>query len=127
MAVIAPLLILLAMGMIDLGWALYTDISLHEAAQEGAMVAALYVPDETATERDDRIITVIENSLNEPDLTSAATTITHVCDDKSDGNDDFQITIAHDHGFLTPLGGLLGGTVTLTAEVNGEIFLGDCP
>lgn len=118
MAVIAPFLILLAMGIIDLSRALYTDITINEAAQEGAIFASFDI--RTAAEVESQIIASVDN----PDLSGADTTITYVC---PSGDDEFTVSVTHEYPLITPLGSLWGGSVSLNAEIDGEIFLGECP
>jgi Flp pilus assembly protein TadG len=118
-AFLAPFLILLALGIADLGRVLFIYINVHEAAQEGAMFAA-YGPYEpsgglTFTEQ-------VEQRIrdNYPDGTPAFN-----CP-LVKGNDQFTVTVTQDVDFITPLSSMFGGTITLTGEVNGEIFLGEC-
>ncbi len=121
MALMAPFLILLAFGIIDLSRALYTDITINEAAQEGAIFASFDV--RTATEVRDQIIASVDN----PDLSGADTVITYSCPTGPKNPDDFTITVTHVYPLITPVGAWLGGSVTLHSEIDGEIFLGHCP
>ena len=121
MALIAPFLILLAMGIIDLSRALYTDITINEAAQEGAIFASFEV--RTAAEVRQQII----NSVDNPDLSGADTVITYSCPSGPQEPDEFTITVTHTYPLITPVGAWLGGSIDLDTEIDGEIFLGHCP
>ena len=121
MALIAPFLIILAMGVVDLSRALYTDITINEAAQEGAIFASFEV--RTAAEVRQQII----NSVHNPDLSGADTVITYSCPSGPQEPDEFTITVTHTYPLITPVGAWFGGSIDLNTEIDGEIFLGHCP
>ena len=121
MALIAPFLIILAMGVVDLSRALYTDITINEAAQEGAILASFEV--RTAADVRQQII----NSVDNPDLSGADTVITYSCPSGPQDPDEFTITVTHTYPLITPVGAWFGGSIDLNTEIDGEIFLGHCP
>jgi hypothetical protein len=121
MAFIMPFLILLAMGIIDLGRALYTDITINEAAQEGAIYASFAV--RTPAQVEAAIIASVDN----PDLAGPETVITYSCPAGVKGEDDFTITVTHEYSLITPIAGLFGGSIELDTEIDGQIFYGECP
>ena len=109
LALVLPLLLLLLFGVIDFGRMLNTQITLTEAAREGARAAALgYDPDARVTRTANGI-------------TLAPTVVTSCPDD--DLSADASVTVSHAFQPVTPLGSLLGffggqgdGGVTITAR-----------
>jgi Flp pilus assembly protein TadG len=109
LALVLPLLLLLLFGVIDFGRMLNTQITLTEAAREGARAAALgYDPAARVTRTANGI-------------TLAGTTVTP-CPD-GDLSADASVTVSHAFRPVTPLGSLMGffggqddGTVTITAR-----------
>jgi hypothetical protein len=109
MALIMPLLLLVVFGIIDFGRMLNTQITLTEAAREGARAAALGFDPAARLHR----------TLN--GTTLAATTVTRCPDD--DLTADAVVTVTHAFRPVTPLGSLMGffgaesdGSLTITAR-----------
>lgn len=116
LAFIAPVLFILALGIVDMGRALALGVTVSEAAQEGLTYAA-YEPSET-----DAIVSRVIFSTTDPDLQSENVTIT--CPVAP--NDHIAVTVDYDLELMTPLiGEMFGGTVTLSKTVIGEIFSED--
>ena len=115
-AFIAPLLFILALGIVDMGRALAMGVTVSEAAQEG-LVYATYEPGET-----DQIVSRVVFSTTDAELEAANVTIT--CPVAP--NDHVAVTVDYDLDLMTPfLGDLLGGTVTMSKTVIGEILSED--
>ena len=107
MALVLPLLVVLAFGVIDLGRLLFTQIALHEAAQEGSLYASTH-PDDPAGTR----VRVVE-STDSPVLELSDVAVD--CP-----GDQVRVRISYDIDLITPVLG--GGSVTLDAEVTGDNF-----
>ena len=110
LAIVAPLLIVMVFGVIDLGRLIYTRITLHEAVQEGSIYASTNPDDPNGT-----IFRVVE-SVDNPAIDPANVTVE--CP-----SDTIRIATTHDMALVTPL--FRGRTVTLTAEVTTDIFSSD--
>lgn len=111
MAIIFPLLALLAFGVIDLGRVLFTNIAIQGAAQEGAMFGS-FVPDDPGAVRQ-RVM----ESLDSPTLGPGAVAVSCPTPQK------IKVTVTHDVELFTPLvSGWFGGAVTLTRTVSGNVF-----
>lgn len=107
MALVLPLLVVLAFGVIDLGRLLFTQIALHEAAQEGSLYASTHPDDPTGTR------TRVIESTDSPELELSDVTVD--CPGAQ-----VRVRISYDIDLITPVLG--GGTVTLDAEVSGDNF-----
>lgn len=123
-AIVSMFLLVLVLGIVDLGRAIATNISVRDAVQEGAMYGA-FTPEVTALEIDARIRT----SVSEPDLSSA--TITVFCEtdprDLQDGT-RLRVDMAYDLDLITPIvGPALGGTITLDPSAEADRFFDTCP
>ena len=113
-AVVLPVVLLLILGVIDIGRILATSAKVQEAAQEGALFAS-YSPGDYLDTRD-RVL----DSLS--DFTIDTTDITVVCGP----GDTISVTTTHDLDLVTPwIGDMLGSTITLTGEAVGQNFSTD--
>jgi len=110
MAFVAPLFLLIVLGIVDLGRALYTDLALKEAAQEGAIYASYEPFDPVKT------VNRITSSIDNPTITAANVAI------DCSVPDQVAVTVTYDHPYITPiLGPMLGGTITLQRTFIGQI------
>lgn len=105
-----PLLLLLLFGIIDFGRMLNAQITLTEAAREGARATAL------GFDAQPRISSVAGR-------TSLTTTAVTVCAGDGDPSADAVVVLTHDFRPVTPLGPILSlfgsredGAVTITAR-----------
>jgi Flp pilus assembly protein TadG len=116
LAFIAPVLFIIALGVVDMGRALAMGVTVSEAAQEG-LVYATYEPGET-----DEIVTRTIFSTPDADLEAANVTIT--C--PTAPGDHIAVTVDYDLELMTPLiADLFGGRVTMSKTVIGEILSED--
>ena len=107
-ALVVPLLLLLFMGTVEIGRALFAYVSLEEAVQEGASYAAR-VPSDTAGIRA-RVLT----SSDHPEV-AGATVADAVCDDVLQ---TISVSAAYPLPLITPVGrALFGGSIALRATV----------
>jgi Flp pilus assembly protein TadG len=117
MALVVPLLLLLLLGITDFSRALLTNITVVEAAQEGALYASYYpnvaadIQQRVADSVDDITIDPSADVTTAVDLTACTATV----------------TVDHDYPLITPVGKLfLGDTVTLSHTVTSTVFAGGC-
>jgi Flp pilus assembly protein TadG len=124
-ALLLPLLVLLIFGMIDFGRAINAQITITQAAREGARVLAL--PGGTTVGSDgnqayqDRAIAAgnglgltASNVMDLPD--SSATPETGCPTGSGSTGDDAVVKVTYKFTFITPVGSIFGSTKTLTAE-----------
>ncbi len=108
MALLLPLLVLLAIGMVDLGRAFYYKEAITNVAREGARYGA---SDPHATESQIEAAALQEND-------GLISGITVVPNDGNMGDDTVSVTASYKFTLITPLmKGFFGGsdTVTLTS------------
>jgi Flp pilus assembly protein TadG len=110
-ALVLPLLLLIVFGIIDFGRALNAQITLTQAAREGARLAALGQPG-----------VVNRTQAAATGLSPVQVTVTS-CPASAGPGDDAAVTASYTFSFITPVGaiaGLFGGSgfgspVTLSA------------
>ncbi len=113
LAFVAPLLFLLALGIVDFGRALSFKIAIAEAAQEGLTYASHEPGDPTGTVQ--RVIF----STSDPSL--EASNVSVVC--LTDPGDHVAVTVDYEVELMTPfISDMFGGTVDLSATAVGETF-----
>jgi Flp pilus assembly protein TadG len=101
MAIVSMFLLVLVLGIVDLGRAITTNISVRDAVQEGAMYGA-FTRDVTTAEIDARV----KASVSEPDLTTASITVYCEADprDLQDGT-RVRVEMIYDVDLITPIVG----------------------
>ena len=115
MALVAPLVLILLFGVIDLGRLLVTAISVSEATQEGALYAA-YFPDAP-----DDIKERIVESADSPSI--AITNISIECPSGVNGP-DIRVTVSRDVSLLTPFAGtIFPDPASVTSSVTADILV----
>lgn len=124
MAIMAMFLMILVMGIIDVGRAIFTNISIQEAAQEGAYYSAF---EETVTVAEIKQRAV--DSTSSPALATSDVTVACVTQSKSKKNGTrIQVTVSHDLNLLTPIiSQWWGGSLTLSKKAEVERFFSTCP
>ncbi len=116
LAFIAPLLFILALGIVDMGRALAMGVTVSEAAQEGVVYAGQQPSDP------DAVVSRVMFSATDPRLESDQVTITCTVAP----TDHVSVTVDYELDLMTPLiADLLGGSVNLSKTVTGEIFSED--
>lgn len=113
LAFVAPLLFILALGIVDLGRALSLKIAVSDAAQEGLNYAS-YEPD-------DPIGTVqrVTFSTSDANLQEAGVAVTCL----TVPAEHVSVTVDHELDLMTPfVAEMLGGTVDISATAIGEVF-----
>ena len=125
-ALLLPLLVLLIFGMIDFGRAINAQITITQAAREGARVLAL--PGGTTVGSDgqpayvDRAVAAgiglglgASNITDLPD-TNPTTPLTGCPAGSGSTGDDAVVKVTYTFRFITPVASIFGATKTLTAE-----------
>ena len=116
LAFVAPLLFILALGIVDMGRALAMSVTVSEAAQEGVIFAG-HEPSDT-----DAIVSRVIFSATDPDLEADQVTVTCL----TAPSDHVSVTVDYQLELMTPfIADLVGGTVDLSKTVTGEIFSED--
>jgi Flp pilus assembly protein TadG len=111
-ALLLPVLLLLVFGIIDFGRALNAQITLTQAAREGARLAALGQPD------------VVNRTQAAASGLSPVTVTVTACPDGAGPGADASVTTSYPFSFATPIGAIagmfgstgLGSPITLTAQ-----------
>lgn len=115
-SLILPLLLVLALGAVDLGRGLISYMELEQAAQEGALYGSFAPSDSALIEARIR-----SSSTGLVDLSD--TTAVDVVVDCPDANLEVGVTLRHTLQLFTPIvGQLLGGSLYLTARSVGTNF-----
>jgi hypothetical protein len=124
MAAVSVFIVLLVLGIVDLGRVIFTSISVRDAVQEGAAFAA-YTEDADAA----GITARVRGAVSNPDL--AAAQIDLYCSEYSRDVQDgsrVRIELEYDVDLITPLiGAIAGDTITLSPEAEVERFFPACP
>lgn len=114
-ALLLPVLLLLVFGIIDFGRALNAQITLTQAAREGARLDAL-------GQTNSVVVSHAETAAT--GLTGVIATETKACQPNSTVADDAEVTVTYTFSFVTPVGAIvgifgssgLGSPITLTAQ-----------
>ena len=114
MAFVLPVLLLLVLGITDFSCALLTNITVVEAAQEGALYASYY----PGGNIEQRVVDSVDDiAIATGDVTSAVDLVTCTA----------TVTVDHDFPMITPVGKIfLGDTVTLSHAVTSTVFAAGC-
>lgn len=112
-AFIVPVILLLALGVVDMGRLLFTQITLNEAVQEGSLYVSRNPSDPFGARQ--RVV----DSVDSPAIDINRVTI--VCPSGSSGT--IRVSVEHDMDLIT--GVFAGGSVTLDAVVDGDRFSSD--
>jgi Flp pilus assembly protein TadG len=112
-ALVLPVLVLLLFGIVDFGRLLNAEITLTQAAREGARVAAL-VDADAAADQITRATGSLSGGLAAPEIVA--------CPATPGLDDDASVTLTYTFTFLTPVGALasIGGSDgTVEIEATG--------
>ena len=113
-AIVIGLLLLLALGIIEYAFAIYTKIGIQEAAEDGILYLAQNPTDTTGAR--DRIK---EASTR---VTLLDTEIVITCPTTS----SVRLDIDHDHDFITGiLAPIVGSDINLHTDLTSEVFSSD--
>ena len=110
-AILLPLLLIFVFGIIDVGRLVFTQMTLHDAAQEGSIYGA-YNPG-NALNVQTRVVESMDN------LSLATEDVVVVCPASTD---TIRVIVTTDVTMITPL--FTGRTVTLTSTIEGDLLSG---
>lgn len=116
-ALMLPLLLLIVFGLIDFGRALNAQITITQAAREGARLDALGQSNSAVVSRTQTAATGL--SLPASDVTESL-----VCVQDAGATADAKVVVTYQFSFVTPVGAIaglfggsgFGGPITLTAQ-----------
>ncbi len=123
-ALLAPILIILVLGMCDFGWILHQQIQMDNAARLGARRGAVGVTSIDINKRMRDIVTfpLLESEISIDVLDSSGVSIGNP-DDRTQGN---MIRVRIDRknvDFITPLGGFIDGLTTVNLNSETEFLI----
>jgi Flp pilus assembly protein TadG len=118
-AIILPILLLMFMGAVDLGRALFVQVALEEAAQEGVVYAS-HNPKKSGLPSSAG--TIEYRATRSSDATEVRNaTVTYSC------GTNVSVRLAYSMPVLTPgIRELLGGSVLISASATATRFGGSC-
>ena len=109
-AILLPFILLLALGVVDLGRAFHVSAAVQEAAQEGVIYASFNPDDPTGA------IARAEEAIQSPDITGS---VTVTCPT----SDQVTVTVAHTFNLITPLiSRIAGDSINLTHAETGQVL-----
>lgn len=123
-AVLGAFLIVLLLGIVDVGRAIFTRMALEDAAEEGAAYASLAEGISTAD-----IAARVRASVDRPDLSAATVTVTCLEDTKGNRRITRFVTVevVFDQDLITPGAWIFTGPLRLRASATSERFVDDHP
>lgn len=117
MAIALPFLVLVVLGVVDFGRALFAQIGLEQAAQEGAIYAA-FNPDDYA-----KVQLRVAEASGFPSLSAADVTVG--CPAGPSGG-TVEVSVSHVHNLVTPIvSSWFGGSLNLSAQSVAQILTDD--
>jgi len=108
-AIMLPLLLLLVFGIIDFGRALSAQVTITQAAREGARLAALNQPN-----------VVSRTQAAAPGLSEVGVTIVSACAPGAGPTANADVKVTYTFKFITPIGAIAGlfGTSGLGSQLS---------
>jgi Flp pilus assembly protein TadG len=114
-ALILPILIVLVFGIIDFGRAFNAQVTLSQAAREGARVAALCAGTSTCG------TVTARTTAAAPNLTGMTVAVTRLCAVGDTQTTDAVVTVSWTLRFSTPMVGLVGLPTTKVLTGTGHM------
>jgi Flp pilus assembly protein TadG len=123
LAISLPMLLMLFAGVVDLGRAYYTYLSLRDAAAEGAAYGSIHPADSSGI-----VDRVVGESPGGVVQWSSATVTPSILGSACEGG-GIQVQVTYDYTLLTPFIGAIVGSqsMPLTATVVNTILSPPCP
>lgn len=110
-ALLLPFLLLITMGIVDLGRIMYFQLGVQEAAQEGIVYASIEPDDPTG------IVARTMEAMSVPDLAPGSTVVT--CPAPT----TVMVTVTHQVDLITPVvSQMVGGSFTASSEATTQVF-----
>lgn len=130
LAISLMVILMLLLGAIDFGMALFAYVSMRDAAQEGAVYGSIEPADETGIKN--RVIAAASDiiTIEADEVTVSYSNPSLLCEGLTSGAPHtLTVAITHAHPISTPLVGAMIGsqTITLNAQVTNTILSPVCP
>ena len=110
-ALLLPFLLLITMGIVDLGRIMYFQLGVQEAAQEGIVYASIEPDDPTG------IVARTIEAISVPELEPDSVVVT--CPAPT----TVVVAVTHQVDLITPvISQMVGGTFTATSEATTQVF-----
>ena len=110
-ALLLPFLLLITMGIVDLGRIMYFQLGVQEAAQEGIVYASIEPDDPTG------VLARTMEAMSVPELQPGSVVVT--CPSST----TVEVTVTHQLDLITPvISQMVGGTFTATSEATTQVF-----
>jgi Flp pilus assembly protein TadG len=110
-ALLLPFLLLVTMGIVDLGRMMYFQLGVQEAAQEGIVYASIE-PDDPAG-----IVARTMEAMSVPDLAPGSTVVT------CPASTTVMVTVTHQVDLITPVvSQMVGGVFTASSQATTQVF-----
>ncbi len=110
-ALLLPFLLLITMGIVDLGRIMYFQLGVQEAAQEGILYASIEPDDPTG------IVARTMEAISVPELQPGSVVVT--CPAPT----TVEVSVTHQVDLITPvISQMVGGTFTATSEATTQVF-----
>ena len=121
-------ILMLLMGAVDFGLALFAYVSMRDAAQDGALYGSINPTDQTGIKN--RVVAAASDVITIDPNNITVKVNGAACEGLTSGvPNSLQILITHQHPVSTPLVGAMIGsqTITLRAQVTNTILTPACP
>lgn len=110
-ALLLPFLLLITMGIVDLGRIMYFQLGVQEAAQEGIVYASIEPDDPTG------IVSRAMEAMSVPELQPGSVAVT--CPSPT----SVEVSVTHRVDLITPvISQMVGGTFMATSEATTQVF-----
>jgi hypothetical protein len=126
-------MIVLLSGVADLGWSLFTLVSLHDAAKEGAAYGSICPDDPTGIQN--RLLQSATDPIDLSTLPDDQINIciidpdTGACGGTAQAGSEIEVTVSYPHDIIAPFMGAIFGSqhYTLTVTAQDTILRNSCP
>jgi Flp pilus assembly protein TadG len=112
-ALVIPILLILAMGVIDFGWGLRAYITVTNSAREGARLGVTCATDDAIKAQ---VASYSSGLLN----TSNVTVVSNPCKNGGKTGDPLTVKVTYNYKYITPLGSLMSLSNTSTLTMNSS-------
>lgn len=109
-ALVVPILLILAMGVIDFGWGLRAYITITNSSREGARLGVT-----CATDTD--IKNQVASSSSGLVTAAGVTVVSNPCKNGGKTGDPVTVKVTYDYKYITPLGALMSLSNTSTLRM----------
>ena len=99
-ALVVPILLILAMSVVDFGWGLRAYLTVTNSAREGARLGITCATDQDIK---DRVVAYSNGLIGD----SNVTVVSNPCKNGGKTGDPLTVKVAYDYKYITPLGALM--------------------